>query len=351
MPYARTTTGAQVATELVALYRHQLEGCRLDRGESCLIITDTAYDPTASAACLGAALALEANPAILTLPYGRPFPGAALAATLAEADLIVGVTTHRLHYDPHLRAALDAGTRALLAVQPTHVLQRLVADPAVVARTRLGAERLAKATTLTIGSERGTDLTMTVSGRPALAHCGVADEPGHFDFWGAAMVEIAPKEGTVEGTLVLGRGDQIFHLGRYIDDEVRIQLERGRAVAIQGGLDAFLLEAHLFGYRDPNAFLAGHVGWGTDHRALWTAPLVRFPEAGAGNADTEGFLGSVQVELGSNDDQFFRGAIRSAAHLGLCLLGASVALDGESVIEGGRFVGSLSGCQPDDAGA
>jgi 2,5-dihydroxypyridine 5,6-dioxygenase len=348
MPYARTTTGAHVATELVALYRHQLEACRLAKGECCLIITDTAYDDTASAACLGAVLALDANPIIVTLPYGVPFPGATLASTMAEADLIIGVTTHRLHYDPHLRAALDGGTRALLAVQPTHVLHRLAADSEVVARTRTAAQRLAKANTLTIASERGTDLSMTVSNRPALAHCGVADEPGHFDFWGASMVEIAPLEGTVEGTLVLGRGDQIFHLGRYIDEDVTIRFERGRAVAIEGGLDAFLLKTHLEGYRDPNAFLAGHVAWGTDHRASWTAPLVQFPEAGAGNADTEGFLGSVQVELGSNDDQYFRGTISSAAHIGLCSLEASVALDGELVIEAGRFVGSLSACQPED---
>lgn len=348
MPYSRTTTGPHVAAELIGLYRRQLEACRLGRDESCLIITDTAYDPTPSAACLGAALALEANPAVLTLPYSRPFQGEALAATLADADLIVGFTTHRLHYDPYLRAALDGGTRALLAVQPQHVLQRLTANPDVVARTRLGAERLAKATTLSITSSHGTDLSMTISGRPALAHCGVADEPGHFDFWGAAMVEIAPLEGSVEGTLVLGRSDQIFHLGRYVDDEVHIRFERGRAVSIEGGLDAVLLESHLASYGDPNAFLAGHVAWGTDHRASWTAPLVQFPETGAGNTDSEGFLGSVQVELGSNDDQFFRGTIRSDAHLGLCLLGASVALDGEQVIETGRFINSLQRCQPGD---
>ena len=346
MPYARTTTGAHVAAELIGLYRHQLEACRLREGESCLIITDTAYDPTPSAACLGAALALEASPAVLTLPFSRPFPGKALAATLAEADLIIGFTTHRLHYDPYLRAALDGGTRALLAVQPQHVLQRLTADPEVVARTRLGAERLAQATDLSITSARGTDLTMTVGGRPALAHCGVADEPGHFDFWGAAMVEIAPLEGSVEGTLVLGRGDQIFHLGRYVDDDVRIRFEQGRAVSIEGGLDAVLLESHLAGYDDENAYLAGHIAWGTDHRASWTAPLVQFPEAGAGNADTEGFLGSVQVELGSNDDQFFRGAVRSDAHIGLCMLDTSVSLDGEQVIEAGRFTGSLERCRP-----
>lgn len=348
MPYARTNSGAMAAMDFVGVCRHQLEACGLQRGETCLIITDTAYDPTPTTACLGAALDLGAVPLVLTLPAASPFPGAALEATLREADLIIGFTTHRLHYDPHLRAALDRrGTRALLAVQPLHVLRRLTADPAVVARTRLGAERLAQASELSITSDRGTHLRMTVSGRSALAHCGVAEQPGLFDFWGAAMVEIAPLEGTVEGSLVLGRGDQIFHLGRYVDDEVRIDFEQGRAVAIEGGLDAVLLESHLAGYQDPNAFLAGHVAWGTDHRASWTAPLVQFPEAGAGNADTEGFLGSVQVELGSNDDQFFRGSIRSAAHIGLCLLGAAVALDGEVVIEEGRFVGPLERCQPD----
>ena len=56
MPYARTYIGAYATPELVSLYRHQLEGCRLQAGESCLIVTDTAYDPVASAACLGAAL-------------------------------------------------------------------------------------------------------------------------------------------------------------------------------------------------------------------------------------------------------------------------------------------------------
>jgi 2,5-dihydroxypyridine 5,6-dioxygenase len=346
MPYGRRTAGPHVATELVALFREQLTACRLEDGESCLIVTDTAYDATVSAACMGAALDLGAGPAILTLPYQGSFPGRRLASALADTDLIVGFTTHRLHYDPSLRAALDAGSRALLAVQPIHVLRRLTAHPEVVRRTRLGAERLAKATRLRFRSDRGTDLSAEVSGRPALAHCGVADTPGLFDFWGAAMVEIAPHEGSVEGTLVLGRGDQIFHLGRYVDDEIRIHFEAGRAVRIEGGVDAWLLEKHLSGYRDPNAFLAGHVSWGTDHRASWTAPLVQFPEAGAGNADTEGFLGSVQVELGSNDDQFFQGKIRSAAHLGLCMLDTSIALDGETVLEGGRFVGSLADCQP-----
>ena len=346
MPYARTRTGPYAASELVALYRRQLEACRLRAGETCLILTDTGYDPAASAACLAAAHDLGATAVVVTLSSDRPLPGAYLASTFASSDLVLALTPHRVHYDPHLRAALDAGSRALMAVQPTHVLQRLPADDAVIARTKLGAARLARAATLAITSGHGTDLRMRVAGRPALAHYGVADEPGHFDFWGGGMVEIAPHEGTVEGTLVLAPGDQIFHLGRFVEHEVRLRIEAGRVTTIAGGLDASLLRRHLDDYRDPNAFLVGHVAWGTDQRASWTAQLVQFPEAGAGNADAEGYLGNVQVELGCNDDQYFRGAITSAAHLGLCLLDATLALDGETVIERGRFVNALAACQP-----
>jgi 2,5-dihydroxypyridine 5,6-dioxygenase len=342
MPYPRSTAGPFAAGDLVAGFRHQLAGCRLRPGEVCLILTDTLYDPVAATACLAAALDLGAEAYVVTVPATRPLPGAALAAAFAAAGLIVALTPLGVHYDPHLRAALDGGARALMAVQPFHVARRLTYDPVVVARTRRGAARLALARELRITSEHGTDVRMAVAGRAALAHCGVADAPGQFDFWGGAMVEIAQQEGTLEGTLVLHRGDQVFHLGRFVDDDVRIRFEAGRAVAFEGGLDAWLIERHLASHGEPEAFLAGHVAWGTDHRAVWTAGSVQFPEAGAGNADAEGYLGAVQVELGSNDDQYFRGAIRSRAHLGLVMLGASVDLDGERVIEDGRFVGPLA---------
>jgi 2,5-dihydroxypyridine 5,6-dioxygenase len=351
MPYARTRTGPLAALDMVPVYRAQLEGCRLRAEETCLIITDTAYDPAAATACLRAALDLGAIAMVLTLPSDRPFPGAHLAGAFAGSDLVVLLTPLRAHYDPHLRAALDAGRRALMAVQPPHVLQRLTVDEAVVERTKVGAARLARAERLAITSRHGTELRMRVAGRPALAHYGVADEPGHFDFWGGAMVEIAPHEGSVEGTLVLARGAQVFHLGRFVDDPVRLTIEGGLVTAIEGGLDADLLRRYLDDHHDPNAYRVGHVAWGTDHRARWTAQLVQFPDAGAGNADAEGYLGSIQVELGCNDDQYFRGSIASAVHLGLCLLDADLVLDDETVIEAGRFVGSLATCQPGGSSA
>lgn len=339
MPYARTRTGPYAPLKLIPLFRHQLEACRLRPDERCLVLTDSAYDPAVSVACLRAALDLGAEALVVTLPEDGLDPGAYLAPLYRASDLIVALTPTRVHYDPHLRAALDAGARALMVVQPSHTLERLRAEPRVVERTRAGAARLARAQALRITSAAGTDVRMNVAGRPALAHCGVADGPGQFDFWGGAMVEIAPHEGSVHGTLVLSPGDQIFHLGRFVEQPVNMFIEAGRVVAIEGGLDAILLTRYLADLHDDAARLVGHIAYGTDHRARWTAQLTQFPEAGSGNADAEGYLGSVQVELGSNNDAYFRGTIESAAHLGLAMLGATLALDGEPVIEAGVLLG------------
>jgi len=338
MPYGRLSTNPQLSVELVELFRHQLSMSRLRSGEECLIVTDTAFDPTYASACLGAALALGASAQVVTLPYAADELPRSFGATVGMSDLLVGMTTHPLHYRDDVREALDGGSRALLAVQPLHVARRLPADADVIARTKSGARRLAHARSVRIHSPHGTDLVMDTTDRPTLAHYGAADEPGHFDFWGGAMVETAQHEGTLQGTLVLNTGDVVFHLGRFVEHPVALTFDEGRLVDVEGGLDAFLLREHLASYDDPNAFMAGHIAWGTDHRALWTAPLIQFPEAGAGNADSEGYYGNVQVQIGSNDDRYFRGTNRSRAHLGLCMLDTSVDLDGETVIDTGTIV-------------
>src|SRR6056297_1333599 len=101
MPYARSTAGPFAAVDLVADFRHQLEGCRLRPGEVCLILTDTLYDPVAATACLSAALDLGAEAFVVTVSATRPFPGATLANALAGAGLVVALTPHTVHYDAH----------------------------------------------------------------------------------------------------------------------------------------------------------------------------------------------------------------------------------------------------------
>ncbi len=338
MPYGRTFTSHAAAVELVELFRHQLTMCRLSPGELCLCITDTAWNPAYAAACMGAAHSLGADAFQVVLPADRPLPSKGLASSWLEADLIVYMSSWTLHYRPEIRAALDAGARVLCAMQPIHVMHRLKADPEVRRRTRAGAKLLHDAKIIRITSDAGTDLTMDKTGRAGLAHYGAADEPGHLDFWGAAMAQAAQLEGTLEGRLVLDRGDCCFQLGRFIEQPVSIEFREGRAVSIDGGLDAMLIEGVLKEPGLENAFLAGHMAWGTDRRARWLQPITQTPDMGGGGADTEGFYGNIQIEIGSNNDVVFGGRNEVPVHLGLCMLNGNLWLNGEPIIERGLFV-------------
>ena len=337
MANRRTMMNNSAVPELIGLYKRQLGMSNLKPGELCLIITDAAYNPVYSDACFGAASELGADVMKITLPFLNHLPEKGLGAAMLDADLIVYSTTHKLHYSEEMRSVLNHGSRSLMVVQPLQTMERLQGDPDVIRRTKAGAALLRKANTIRIQSDAGTDLVMERGNRPALAHYGVADEPGHLDFWGVGIVETAPLEGSVEGTMILDVGDQFFYMGRYVESPVKIIFKQGRVVEVKGGLDAFLIRKHIESYGEENAWMAGHLSWGTDKRALWGAQALQFPEAGYSGADIESYYGNVQIEIGSNNDVNFCGKNISNAHLGHCMLNCSLFLDDMQIIDHGNF--------------
>jgi 2,5-dihydroxypyridine 5,6-dioxygenase len=315
--------------ELMGLYKHQLKMSNLEPGEICIVVTDMAYSPVYADACIGAASELGAEVLKITLPFRGSLSGKSWGAALCQADLIVTNTTHRLHYSEEIRNALDRGARVLMAGRELQVMERLKGDLEVVRRSKAGASLMRKYDYIRISSDEGTDLVMERGDRPVLANYGLADEPGHLDFWGAGMVQTAQLEGTLNGTMVLDTGDHMFYMGRYVNSPVKVKFRKGRVVDIQGGLDAFLLRKHLESYDEESAWMAGHTSWGTDRRALWAA---RSP------MDAESYYGNVQIEIGSNNDVVFQGKNQSRAHLGHCMLNCSLYLDDLMVIDHGKFV-------------
>ena len=338
MAYGQLQSSHLAVGELIPAFKHQLLLSRLTRGERLAVISDPAFNPLYAAACFGAGLDLGADVFQVMLPHTRPWSETVLRSVFREADLIVYSTTHALHYAEAMGEALDEGKRALMAVVPLHVLQRRLGDPGLIRRTKYGAALLERASRVRIRSEAGTDLTMDIAGRPGIATYGVAAEAGHLDFWGGGFFQTAQVERTLEGCLVLDTGDQIFHFARYVDRPLEIRFEKGRVTSIDGGVEARLVRSLLESYNDPQALLGGHIAFGTDPRAEWTAEAGQFPVAGGGGADAEAAYGNVQIEIGSNNDVMFRGANVTSAHLGLCALNCSVWLDEEPLLEHGDYV-------------
>lgn len=338
MSNRRNSVNTSAVPELIGLFKHQLRMSNLKQGEVCTVITDSAFNPVYSDAFVGAALELGAETYKIILPFLGPIPSKSFGPALQEADLIVYSTTHTLHYSEEMRIALRSGARALMAVIPLNAMERLRGDPEVIRRTKAGAEKMSKANQIRVTSDAGTDLTMERGDRPVLAHYGVADASGHLDFWGAGMVETAELEGSLEGDMVLDVGDQMFYFARYVESPLKITFRRGRVASITGGIDARLLRKHLESFNEENAWMAGHMGWGTDKRALWAAQTLQLPEPGSSSADAEAYYGNVQIEIGSNNDVNFCGKNASKAHLGHCMLNCSLYLDNEKIIDHGQFL-------------
>ncbi len=328
-------------SDVQELFRWQLIHSKLKEGETVLAITDTGFNPYYAAACMGAASQLGAEVVKLVLPHGKNTSESLLDSILSKADLIVYSTVHTLHYSPAMRKALDRGARALMAVVPFHIMQRRIADPELIQRTKWGARRIAGADKITIRSKAGTDLTMLKGNRPGVASYGVADEAGHLDFWGAGFFQTSIIEGTTEGRLVLDVGDLVFHFGHYLDSPVVIDFEGGKIVSIKGGAMAKMIDSLLTSFNEESSLLSGHLAFGTDPKAQWTAEAHQVPAAGGGGADAEAYYGNVQVEIGSNNDVMFRGSNIAKAHIGLCSLNCSMWLDDDPVLIEGEY-------QPDE---
>ena len=99
MPYGRTYSSHAFTGSLTTLFLHQLEACRLAAGETCLCLTDTAWNPAYGAACQSAASALGSDAFQVVLSWDRPVPGPALAAMLNAGEfaptLNLNVSFHR----------------------------------------------------------------------------------------------------------------------------------------------------------------------------------------------------------------------------------------------------------------
>ncbi len=114
----------------------------------------------------------------------------------------------------------------------------------------------------------GTDLTYACGEFPVMSQYGMADERGRFDHWGVGLIHTFPTEGSSTGRVVFQPGDVIIlPCCRYVQDEVRLQIEDGHITRIDGGLDATLMREWLKdgeefeGDKDPYA--VSHLGWGT----------------------------------------------------------------------------------------
>ena len=302
----------------------------LGRGERFAIIVDDATDSEIPRELARAALALGADPVVVSFaPRARSGaePPASAAAAMAAADVVLCAASTSLYHTSAKAAAQRAGARGDFNAPYRGDAWRSGAMTADFMTIRERAERLAalwrRAREVRITSPAGTDLRATVEGREPMAWLtGICRNPGEVSALPGGEVSLPPLEGTSEGVVVWER--VASDLGA-LDGPVTITVRAGRATRIDGGASAERLRAIVAMVTDADNI--GEIGIGLN------------PAARIGDEITEAkkAFGTVHIALGDSANEY-GGLIECDVHLDGLVMEPTIEFDGVPVVVAGRHV-------------
>jgi 2,5-dihydroxypyridine 5,6-dioxygenase len=334
--------------KLARLFRQQFELCKVKSGETIAIVSDIAtrrdyiYAAFAAADELGTDIYEMCVNALPTwTKVGTPTVGKCKGTleALMLCDMIL--IFHVPLFSAWLKQVRDRRVRVQMIIDAPDDLEQLQSPPGLK-EAILHSEALYKQTkSVRVTSTAGTDLNYVCGEYPVMSQYGMADEPGRFDHWGAGLIHTFPNEGSSNGRVVFQTGDVIIlPYCRYVQDEVRLEIESGHITKIEGGLDATLMREWLKegeefnGDRDPYA--VSHLGWGLNPQCRWDSIALYGDAPERSRAAARSFPGNFLFSTGPNTQG--GGKRKTRGHYDVPMRQCTVALDGRVIINEGRVV-------------
>ena len=301
-------------------------------GEDVLIVTDTNMVDVAELIGMVAGERGANVTMSIMLPHSAPGmePPKPVAASMRVADAIMMVTTYTLTPSIAREEAQKAGARILSlggynynillseALRADFMAQKPIVEEV--------AHRLTQAESARILSEAGTDITLILGKRKAHALTNICHEPGTLGSPPDIEAYVAPIEDTAEGVLFINGSICLPEFG-LVSKPIRLNVEKGRVVGIEGGEEANRFDEKLRSYDDPEMYRIAELGIGLNPKAkLVGDPLI-----------DEGVLGTAHIALGLNFT--YGGTIRFAkTHIDCVFRKPTILLDGKPLLEDGRLI-------------
>ena len=259
---------------------------------------------------------------------------APVIAGLAQSTLVVDLTVEGLLHAPELPKILEDGARVMMiSNEHPEVLERLRPDEALRSAVQDAVRKAKAAREMTVRSEVGTELTVSLQGCPVAGVWGWTDRPGTVAHWPGGVVVAFPGRHAVNGCLVLNTGDINLTFKRYLESPVTLVIEDDYVTAVEGsGVDAVLMRNYYDGWNDSEAYGVSHVGWGLNPKARYEA-LTMYDKADTNGTELRALSGNFLFSTGANEHarRFTLG------HFDLPVLGCTIALDGKVVVEQGKL--------------
>ncbi len=171
-----------------------------------------------------------------------------------------------------------------------------------------------------VTSPLGTDVTVSIEGRPALEVTPIKKRGqmmGPVPLW--AEVAFAAVEDQTNGTIVVDGVMLGIGLQGQVNEPITWKLENGRCVSIEGGEEARRLREVIAGV--DGADVIGEFAFGTSERSPFGSPSEK------------GRLGTVHFALGDNHNAYPGGQNVSVLHLDGVVLNATL-----QVVDDGRYI-------------
>jgi len=300
------------------------------RDDNVLAVLDTKHGYELGSILMKAAERLDLNFAVVIM-NPRAYPGEEPPSFVVEAmkasDIVICATSMTMFYTNARLIACKAGARFLSMAGGTPstlasnaMLTDFQAQEQLVERV---AKRLTNASLVRISSDEGTDIELSIAGREGHAITGLCKKPG--DAQGVPDIEayVAPIEDSPHGVLVVDASTSVTGL---LKRPIVIEIQRGKARRIRGGIPAKRLVRMLGRTKSKNSFRVGEFGFGLNPRARFCGSII----------EDEAVLGSAHLALGENRP--LGGRNKAPIHVDLVLRQPRVELDGELVLKASRLL-------------
>jgi 2,5-dihydroxypyridine 5,6-dioxygenase len=324
-----------------------LEKCAVKRGDTAAILSETQSRALNVQLAELALIRLGARPFHLVLPTPRnphPVPvrstGASEAlgrlqpvvAALGQSGFVVDCTLEGLMHAPETPDILKAGARILvISNEHPEALERMRPDPALETRVRAATKLLRASKRMAVTSAAGTKLDVDMTGATTVGIWGWTDRPGTLAHWPGGIVVSFPKAGTVNGTLVLDRGDVNLTFKRYLATPIRLTLAQDYVTHIEGeGADAEMMRSYLAAWGDREAYAVSHVGFGMNPKARYEA-LAMYDQRDTNGTELRAVAGNFLFSTGANE---FAGRY-TAGHFDIPVMKTTITVDDTVVVRDG----------------
>jgi leucyl aminopeptidase (aminopeptidase T) len=300
----------------------------VQKNETVLIVTDSERRPIGKALfeiCRELAretLFMEMEPR----KVNGEEPPPAITEAMKSVDVVICPTTMSLTHTDARRAACSAGARVgtLPGITEDIMVRTMRADYHQIARlTEKISEILTAGKLAHITTPAGTDIHIPIEGIKAISSTGLVLESGKFGNLPSGEAYLMPREGEAEGIYVVD--GSLAGIGLVGDEPVRITVEKGMAVKIEGGEQAKKFDEIVSSLGDKARNLA-ELGVGTNDMAEIKGTVL----------EDEKVAGTVHLALGNNISM--GGTCNVGFHVDGILLKPTLEIDSRKILEHGKML-------------